>query len=354
MIRNADQQSEHNFQEMASAAYELEAQSRRIWSLRVEHAWEFEGFTEAAHQSVISGWHSQFELWADTVLDIQEGHFNPTDAKPDPYGNGLMSTTSDGRDPQRRQENTGNVGFDSKLPGNMPVQAPQMPHMQNLSLGQNSPPQQNRPYPGMSQPTPPGAFPQSSPAGPNGSSVNPGIPLGQQQPSAQLQQTPIGQSTSADMASSGQNGQPMQQTGALPNQQAQSMPLGQGSYQQAQNTPQGGPGFSQQGQSLPSGAPISGPGPNNQQGQNMPPGSNGYGQQGQVVPPGGGPNMQQRQNMSQGPPLNMQQRPNMAQGPAGPPRNQTPPVQNMQAPSPRPQMPGILQAGGPPQGNVRQ
>ena len=45
----------------------------------------------------------------------------------------------------------------------------------------------------------------------------------------------------------------------------------------------------------------------------------------------------------------------MAQAPPGPPRNQTPPVQNTHAhPSPRPQMPGILQAGGPPQGNVRQ
>ena len=351
---------------MASTAYELEAQSRRIWSLRVEHAWEFESFTEAAHQSVISGWHSQFELWADTVLDIQEGHFNTTDAKPDPYGSSLTSTTSEGWDAQRRQEHSGNAGIDSRLGANMPVQAPQMPQMQNLSLSQNSPPQQNMPYPGVSQPTPPGAFPQSSPAGPNGNSVNPGIPMGQQQSSAQLQQMPMGQSTTTNMASSGQNGQPMQQPGSLPNQQngqpmqqpgslpnqqTQGTPLGQGSYQQAHNTPQGGPGISQQGQNLQPGAPIPGPGPNNQQGQNMPPGSNGYGPQGQVVPPRGGPNMQQRQNISQGPQLNMQQRPNAAQGPAGPARNQTPPVQNMQA---RPQMPGILQAGAPPQGNVRQ
>ena len=355
LMRKADQQSEHNFQEMASAAYELEAQSRRIWSLRVEHAWEFEGFTEAGHQSVISGWQSQFELWADTVLDIQEGHFNPTDAKSETHGSSLMSTTSEGWDAQRRQENTGNVGTGSKLPTNMPVQAPQMPQMQNLSLGQNSPPQQNMTYPGVSQPTPPGAFPQSSPAGPNENSVNPGISMGQQQMGPQLQQLPMGQSTTTNMASSGQNGQPMQHPGSLPNQQTQSMPLGQGSYQQAQTTSQGRAGFSQQGQSLPPGAPIPGPGPNNQQAQNMPPGRNEYGQQGQVVPPGGGPNMQQRQNKPQGPPLNMQQRPNMAQGPPGPARNQTPPVQNMQAyPSPRPQMPGILQAGGPPQGNGRQ
>ena len=337
---------------MASAAYELESQSRRIWSLRVEHAWEFEGFTEAAHQSVISGWHSQFELWADTVLDIQEGHFNPTDVKPESHGSSLMNTTSGGWDAQRRQENTGNLGPDSKLPANMPVQAPQMPQMQNLSLGQNSPPQQNMPYPRVSQPTPPGAFPQSSPAGPNGNSVNPGISMGQQQQSAQPQQMPVGQSTTTNMASSGQNGQPMQQQGSLPNQQAPSMPPGQGPYQQAHNTPQGGAGFPRQGQNLPSGAPIPGPGPNGQQGQNMQPGMNAYGQQGQGAPSGGGPNMQQRQNVSQGPPLNMQQRPNMAQAPPGPPRNQTPPVQNMQAP--RPQMPGILQAGGPPQGNVRQ
>ena len=144
-----------------------------------------------------------------------------------------------------------------------------------------------------------------------------------------------------------QNGQPMQQAGSLPHKQTQGTPLEQGSYQQAHITPQGGPRLSQQGQNLPPGA---GPGPNNQQGQNMPPGSNGYGPQGQVALPGGGPNMQQRQNVSQGPPLNMQQRPNAAQGPAGPPRNQTPSVQNMQA---RPQMPGILQVGASPQGNVR-
>ena len=347
---------------MASTAYELEAQSRRIWSLRVEHAWEFEGFTEAAHQSVISGWHSQFELWADTVLDIQEGHFNPTDTKPDPYGSSLMGTSSGSWDAQRRQEYTGNAENDSKLGTNLPVQAPQMPQMQNLSLSQNSPPQQNMPYPGVSQPTPPGAFPQSSPAGINANSVNPGIPMGQQS-SAQLQQMPMGQNITTNLASIGQNGQPMQQPGplpnqqngqpmqqpgSLPNQQRQGTPLGQGSYQQVHNPPQGGPGLSQQGQSLPPGA---GPGPNNQQGQKVPPGSNGYGPQGQVAPPGGGPNMQQRQNISQGPPLNMQQRPNASQGPAGPPRNQTPPVQNIQA---RPQMPGILQAGAPPQGNVRQ
>lgn len=339
---------------MASAAYELEAQSRRIWSLRVEHAWEFEGFTEASHQSVITGWQAQFELWADTVLDIQEGHFNPTQSKPESHDNGLMSTTSEGWDPRRRQENNGNIGTDSKLPANIPVQAPQMPQLQNLSLGQNSPPQQNMPYPGFSQPTPPGAFPQSSPAGPNENSVNPGI-VGQQQPSPQLQQMPMGQSTTPNMASSGQNGQSMQQPGSLPNGQTQNMPLGQGSYQQAQSTPQGGAIFPQQAQSLPSGAPIPGPGPNSQQGQNIPPGRNGYVQQGQVVPPGSGPNMQQRQNISQGPPLNMQQRPNAGQGPPGPPRNQTPPVQNMQAyPSTRPQVPGSLQAGGPPQVNGRQ
>ena len=262
-----------------------------------------------------------------------------------------MSTTSEGWDPQGRQGNTGNIGTDSKMPANMTVQAPQMPQVQNLSLGQNSPPQQNMPYPGLSQPAPPGAFPQSSPAGRNENSINPGISVGQQQPSPQLQQMPMSQGTTPNMASSGQNGQSMQPLGSLPSKQTQGMPLGQGSYQQAPNTPQPGPGYSQQGQSLRHGAPIPGPGPNNQQGQNVPPERNGYGQQGQVIPPGGGPNMQQRQNLSQGPAPNTQQRPNMVQGPPGPPRNQTPPVQNMQAyPSTRPQ----LQAGSQPQGNGRQ
>ena len=340
---------------MASAAYELEAQSRRIWSLRAEHAWEFEGFTEASHQSVICGWQAQFELWADTVLDIQEGHFNPAETKPLSHNSGLMSTTSEGWDPQRRQEHTGSIETDSKIPANMPVQAPQMPQIQNLSLGQNSPPQQNMPYSGLSQPTPPGAFPQSSPARQHENSENPGISIGQQQPSTQLQQMPMSQSTTPNMASHGQNGQSMQPPGSLPNPQIQSMPQGQGPYQQAQNAPQPEPGFLQQGQSLPPGGPIPGPGPNNKQRQNMPPGQNAYAQQGQAIPPGGRPNMQQRQNISQGSPPNMQQRPNMVQGPTGPVRNQTPPVQNMQAyPSTRPQMPGVLQPGGPPQGNGRQ
>lgn len=340
---------------MASTAYELEAQSRRIWSLRVEHAWEFEGFTEASHQSVISGWHAQFELWADTVLDIQEGHFHPTGTKPDSHDSSLMSTTSEGWDPNGRQGNTGNIGTDSNMLANMPVQAPQMPQIQNLSLGQNSPPRQNMPYPGLSQPAPPGAFPQSSPAGRIENSVNPGISVGQQQPSPQLQQMPVSQGPTPNMASSGQNGQSMQPLGSLPTHQTPGMPLGQGSYQQAPNAPQPGPGHSQQRQSLPPGAPVPGPGPNNQQGQNMPPGRNGYGQQGQVIPPGGGPNVQQRQNISQGPAPNTQQGPNMVQGAPGPRRNQTPPVQNGQAyPSTRPQMPGVLQAGGPPQGNGRQ
>ena len=65
--------TERNNIEMAPAAYELESLSRRIWTLRFEHASEFEGYQEWGHQVVMANWQNEYELWADTVADIQDG-----------------------------------------------------------------------------------------------------------------------------------------------------------------------------------------------------------------------------------------------------------------------------------------
>ena len=58
---------------MSSLAYELESLCRRIWALRRDHAEEFEDFSNVGHASVISTWQARYGLWADTVLDLQEG-----------------------------------------------------------------------------------------------------------------------------------------------------------------------------------------------------------------------------------------------------------------------------------------
>ena len=63
--------------EQASFAFELESLSKRIWTLRREKANEFVGFTALTHAIVIATWQTQYELWADTVADIQEGLMDP-------------------------------------------------------------------------------------------------------------------------------------------------------------------------------------------------------------------------------------------------------------------------------------
>lgn len=70
MIPN--QNVERNNQEIVSLAYQLEALAHRLWSLRYEHSWEFEGCNDAGHQAIISYWQAEYGLWSDTVLDIQE------------------------------------------------------------------------------------------------------------------------------------------------------------------------------------------------------------------------------------------------------------------------------------------
>lgn len=63
---------ERNNQEIVSLAYQLEALAHRLWSLRYEHSWEFEGYNDAGHQAIFSYWQAEYGLWSDTVLDIQE------------------------------------------------------------------------------------------------------------------------------------------------------------------------------------------------------------------------------------------------------------------------------------------
>ena len=57
---------------MVALAYELESLAHRIWSLRYEHLSEFDAYSETAHQAIITHWQAQYDLWADTVADIQE------------------------------------------------------------------------------------------------------------------------------------------------------------------------------------------------------------------------------------------------------------------------------------------
>lgn len=67
---------------MSSLAYELESLCRRIWALRRDHAEEFEDFSNVGHASVISNWQARYELWADTVLDLQEGQVEANKLQP--------------------------------------------------------------------------------------------------------------------------------------------------------------------------------------------------------------------------------------------------------------------------------
>ncbi len=57
---------------MFTAAYELEFLSQKIWTLRRDHAGDFEEYSDLGHASVIASWQAQYELWADTVLDLQD------------------------------------------------------------------------------------------------------------------------------------------------------------------------------------------------------------------------------------------------------------------------------------------
>jgi hypothetical protein len=234
---------EHNFHTMASIAYELEAQAHRIWSLRVEHSWEFEGFLESGHQSVITGWQAQYEMWADTVLDIQEGHFSPSEVKPSMSVSDLMSGVVQGWDSHGAQDNSGYQELQNNTQSHGPMQAQEMGQLQNLSIKQNMPTQATMADLRLEQPAPPGAFPQSNLLAYNETGLHQSMPpqqrhqrQQQQQQDSALQQIPVGQNRIPFIGTTLQQGQSVQ-PGPLPNQQGQRMPQGPGPYpQQAQNS----------------------------------------------------------------------------------------------------------------------
>ena len=303
---------------MTSTAYELESSSRRLWGLRYEHSWEFEGYSEAGHQAVFSKWQAEYEMWADTVLDIQDGQILADAANPSKYGNTSMHGDAEGWDSHSRparsgfQEQNGENRQHNpstpqeQIPHQMSQQIPpqqQLPQLQNLSMGQPMPPVQSMQNHQPPQPMPPGSFPQSGPP-PTFSDQN--VPPQQRQQSPQPPQMAMSQSPLPNMQN-GPNMQPNQFNGS-PNMQ---------------NIPPGPAPNSQQPPNMHNMRPGQTPPPNMPPGQSRPPQQ--YPQQNQGMPSGNTPNM---------PP------PNMGAGQQqGPPRSGMPQGPNMgprQNPSPRP------------------
>ena len=154
---------EYDFHAMTSLAYELEAQAHRIWILRVEHSWEFDGFSESGHQSAITGWQERYEMWADTVLDIQVGYFSPSEAKPSMNISDLMSGGAQGWDPYGEQDYSGHQELqNNNMQSHGSMQAQEMAQAQNLSIKQDMPPQADMVNLQLEKPALPGAFPQSN------------------------------------------------------------------------------------------------------------------------------------------------------------------------------------------------
>ena len=195
-----DQYLEHNSQEMTSAAYDLESLSRRIWSLRFEHAWEFEGYEESGHRVVIAHWQSQYELWADTVLDIQEGDSAAsmfavhrasssgstapgTNTSSFPMATPLDGSTQPGTYNQSQQPSYQEM--DLNPPSQAPLQTQQGFANQNPMMNQNIPVGQTaQSMPGQQYKTLgalPGKFPVSNPPPASGSVIQQSPPF-QQQP----------------------------------------------------------------------------------------------------------------------------------------------------------------------------
>ncbi len=289
---------------MSTAAYELESLSQKIWTLRRDHAGNFEEYSDLGHASVIASWQAQYELWADTVLDLQDAQTLGGGPSPWSGDNGMQSGGQPG------------LSVQQGMPGQSVQSGPSMQQPNSLYMGngqvhsgsQNGFPSQHPPpvntqngqpmQPDLSvqdnqqmQPTPPGAFPQSNPPMPNNLSSGPSVPPQQQM----------------------QNSRPPQISNA------QSQPPGSG----PNSNPQQNQGMSVR-PNMPSGQTMSAPnGQNMQPNQNMPPRQN--------MPPQNGSNMPQGQNMplrQNIPPVN-RQNPQMQNGP----------------PRPNQGVPGPLQAG---------
>lgn len=337
---------------MASTAYELESSSRRLWGLRYEHSWEFEGYSEAGHQAVYSKWQAEYEMWADTVLDIQDGQILADAANPPKYGNTATDRDADGWDSQSRQARPGFQELNGEnrnhnpaiqqeqmapqMPQQMPPQQ-QMPQLQHLSMGQPMPPAQAMQNSQPPQPMLPGSFPQSGPPLTFGAQ---NMPPQQRQQSPQPPQMAMGQSLTSNMQN-GPNAQPNQYNGS-PNMQ--NIPLSGSAPNRQQQPNMQQPNM--QHSNIPNTRPGQTPPPQNiPQAQSRPP---------QQYPP-------QNQGMPSNNPLNMpsqQQTMGLSQQQQGPPRNgmmmtQGPIMNARLNPSPRPgsQMPAVLQAGGQMLGN---
>ena len=316
---------------MTSAAYDLESLSRRIWSLRFEHAWEFEGFQESGHQTIIAHWQAQYELWADTVLDIQEGDSAASMFsvhRTASVGTAISATPS-----------INAIAPESGAAANNAYNQPQQPPYQQ-GLGSNPPAQ--APTPGQQ------GFGNQSP------SMGPTIPVNQiMQSSPPSQYMPPGSmpgglpSTGAPsgVGNASQQTMPFQQQSMSPPPQTGS--LGQNGPLPVHNGP---PPSSQNG------PPALGPGPQNAQSMQQNPTPNMQAGSFQPMPPQAQqmPPQQMGQQMQAGPPTGMQQPAYMGQRPpSGPPSNVPPQAQMPQMPPgqgqpPRPDtgLPPSLQAGG--------
>ena len=348
---------------MTSAAYDLESLSRRIWSLRFEHAWEFDGFQEPGHRAILASWQAQYELWADTVLDIQEGdsaasmfsvhRTASTGAKMSAtpsigataLASGAAATHSYGQPPQQPAYRQ---GMSSNPPTQALVHGEEGSANESPSMGQNMPLHQTAPSSLPLQYIPPssmpGGFPPSAARPAAGNPNQQAMPFPQRSMSPPPQQGGLGQNE----APQGYNGPPL----ATPNgpstmgpgpQSNQNMP------QRAQHNAQQG-SFQQmppQAQQMPPQAQQMPP-----QAQQMPPQQAGQQMQGTFSPA-----MQQPPNTVQRPPSGppTQQSLYIAQRPlSGPPSNsmqpqvqmpQIPPGQ-IQPPRPDSDLPQSLQAGG--------
>jgi len=230
-------------------AYELEGLSRKLWKLRLEHSQDFEGYQEAGHQAIISQWRSQYELWADTVLDTMEEQLGSRDDGSYSHGQLPMNGPSEALDMQGRSQEPGRFPFDGEdmqsRPSNSPQQAPQF---QNFSLGPNKPGEQNSQFPQSMQPVLPGAVPINAQSPPVQNGGPPAMPF--QQP----------QHPPPPNMGGGQNAAP----GAFPGSQgALSMPSNYWPSVQQEQYPPPRSGPLQQGHNIPPG-----PGPNPQGGQN--------------------------------------------------------------------------------------
>lgn len=142
---------------MSSMAYELESLSRRIWALRRDHAEEFEDFSNVGHASIISAWQARYELWADTVLDLQEGQIEPNKSLSWPQNGGSSNhgptqwDFQSNRAPDEREEPpTEFVPTGSGLGKQQPYDS----NLANQSSGQNGPQLKIRqnPAPGQENP----------------------------------------------------------------------------------------------------------------------------------------------------------------------------------------------------------